>query len=272
MPEIDIRHMEQGIANMLPAQETVFDDGWLLRFNTGKSLNRNSVWPLTAAAESLESRIESCERAYAERDLPCNFRLTALDKDKAIESYLVDRGYKAEIPMLIVVRPITTEPAEDGLTEIDLDGWVDLVQRLDPEADAQDLQEKQAALSSIALPVWYTTIRHDGRECSYGRAVQQDDLYQLCELFTVSDLRGQGLGTQLIRGLLHIGQEAGARTAFMQGVSLSNDGARRLYERFGFQDSYRFHYLTHPDPIYVYFLGSNAWVWIAQKPGAPKDR
>lgn len=240
--EIDIQHVEQATANMLPAQETVLDDGWLFRFNTGKSRNTNSVWPLTAAPESLESTIEACERIYAERDLPCNFRLTPLDEDQVIESFLVDRGYKTLNPMIIMARPMA-EPVEGELTEIDLDGWLDLVRRIDPDAEAHNLNAKQAALSGLTLPTCYATILRDGRECSYGRSVQQDDLFQLAELFTVADLRGQGLGTQLIHGLMKIGQEAGAQTAYVQGVTESNTGARRLYERLGFQDKYRFRYM-----------------------------
>ena len=76
--------------------------------------------------------------------------------------------------------------------------------------------------------------------------MQYEDLYQLAELFTVAELRGQGLGTQLIHGLTKIGREAGARTAYVQGVTESNTGARRLYERLGYRDAYRFHYMTPP--------------------------
>lgn len=244
MSDVDIRYFEQVIANMLPAQESVLDDGWFLRFHTGKSLNRNSVWPLCGPVGSLESRIDACERAYAKRGLACNFRLTDLEEDESIQTILEGRAYKAKVPMVIMVRFITDEPAEDGLIQIGLDDWLELVLRLDPDADVQDLEEKRAALSGIELPSWFTTIRRDGRACSYGRTIQQGDLYQLCELFTASDLRGQGLGTQLIRGLLKIGEEAGARIAFMQGVDEANTGARRLYEHFGFRDSYRFHYMV----------------------------
>ena len=251
MPEFDIPRMEVAIADMLPSQESVVDDdGWLFRFNTGKSRNTNSVWPLTAAPESLESRIESCERVYAERDLPCNFRLTDLDEDQVIESFLLGRGYRADISMIVMVRPIT-EVTEVELPEIDLDGWLDTVQRLDDHVDPGDRDAKYAALSELPLPTWYTTIVRDGRVCSYGRTIQVDDLYQLAELFTVPDLRGQGLGTQLIHGLMKIGKEAGAQTAFMQGVTDVNTGARRLYERLGFQERYRFRYMTKGDLKFV---------------------
>ena len=249
MSEIDIRHVEEATAHMLPAQETVFEDGWMFRFNTGVSRNTNAVWPLTAAPDGLESRIESCERAYAERGLPCNFRLTPLDEGKVIESFLLARGYTPLRPMIVMTCPMT-EPADglvgDDLTEIDLDAWLDLVRRINDDPKAHGLQAKREALTGLSLPVWYTALVRDGRECSYGRSVQHEDLYQLAELFTVAELRGQGLGTQLIHGLTKIGREAGARTAYDQGVTESNTGARRLYERLGYRDAYRFHYMTPP--------------------------
>ncbi len=165
-----------------------------------------------------------------------------MDENKVIESYLTERGYETVNPNIIMVRDIT-DPTDDSVTEIDLDGWADLVRRIDPDSDPIATEAKHASLSRVTLPTWYATILSDGRETSSGRAVQQDDLYQLAELFTVEDLRGHGLGTQLIRGLLNVGHEAGAQTAFLL-VSQSNSGARRLYERLGFRNAYHLRYLV----------------------------
>lgn len=47
------------------------------------------------------------------------------------------------------------------------------------------------------------------------------------------DLRGQGLGTALVRHVLAEGRRLGAGRATLE-VRASNEGARRLYERLGF--------------------------------------
>lgn len=226
---------------MLPSQDTILDDrGWLLRFNTGKSRNTNSVWPLSAPSDDLEQHVATCQRIYAERGLPCNFRLTELDESRTIESFLLSWGYEAVNPNIIMTRPVAAEAGE--VVEIDPETWLDLVVRIDPDADREGLEAKRAALSNTDLPTWYTTLEREGKRCSAGRSIQQDDLYQLAELFTVENLRGQGLGTRLIHGLLNIGEAVGAHTAFLL-VHETNTCARRLYERLGFQDAYRLRYM-----------------------------
>ena len=47
------------------------------------------------------------------------------------------------------------------------------------------------------------------------------------------DLRGQGIGTALVRHVLAEGRRLGAARATLE-VRASNEGARRLYERLGF--------------------------------------
>ena len=59
-------------------------------------------------------------------------------------------------------------------------------------------------------------------------------------------LRGQGLGTSLMRHVLREARRLGARRATLE-VRASNVGARRLYERLGFRlEGTRRNYYTNP--------------------------
>lgn len=59
-------------------------------------------------------------------------------------------------------------------------------------------------------------------------------------------LRGQGLGTALMRRVLREARQLGARRATLE-VRASNAGARRLYERLGFRhEGTRRNYYTNP--------------------------
>jgi [ribosomal protein S18]-alanine N-acetyltransferase len=59
-------------------------------------------------------------------------------------------------------------------------------------------------------------------------------------------LRGQGLGTALMRHVLREARQLGARRATLE-VRASNAGARRLYERLGFRlEGTRRNYYTNP--------------------------
>ncbi len=46
MSQIDIPRLEMATADMLPAEESHIDEGWLFRFTAGQSRNTNAVWPL----------------------------------------------------------------------------------------------------------------------------------------------------------------------------------------------------------------------------------
>lgn len=60
------------------------------------------------------------------------------------------------------------------------------------------------------------------------------------------DLRGQGIGTALMRRVFDEATSLGARRATLE-VRESNEGARRLYERLGFYVAgTRRHYYTNP--------------------------
>lgn len=235
------RRLEEAMANMLPPKDSMLVDGWLLRFTPGTSRNPSSVWPLYGGAEGVDERITFCEKQYAARGLECSFRLTECAEQTAIEDALVRRGYRIHNPNRVLTNA-DFETTEDTVDLVDLDGWLDTLRAIDPDMGDEVIGVRRGPLSRITLPSWYGLVSCEGRPCTYGRAVQQGDLYQLAELWTSPELRGRGLGTRLIRGLLAIGRRSGAETAFLP-VSVANDGARRLYERLGFRDVYGFRYL-----------------------------
>ncbi len=220
-------------------------DGWLLRFNTGTSRNPNAVWPIYAGHDPVEAKVTFCEKQYADRELVCHFRLTDGEACAEIEDVLLSRGYAIDNPNhLLTMETFPTEEPE--ITEVNLEGWLSTIHDVDPDQHDDAITMKRGPLSRITLPVCYGFVEHEGAPSSYGRAVQQDDLYQLAELWTTPTLRNQGLGTHLIQGLLHIGKRAGARTPFLP-VAESNPGARRLYERLGFSRVYGFKYMSPQD-------------------------
>lgn len=230
------------MANMLPPEDQMLYDGWLLRFNTGTSRNPNSVWPLYPGTVPVEDKITFCEREYGARGLVCHFRLAEHVASDEIEGALAGRGYAVDNPNHLLVMD-GFPSVEPEITEVDLEGWLTMIHDVDSDQHDEAISMKRGPLSRITLPTSYGYVEHEGAPSSYGRAVQQDDLYQLAELWTTPNLRSQGLGTRLIQGLLVLGKRAGATTPFLP-VADSNLGARRLYERLGFKRLYGLKYMS----------------------------
>ena len=242
MSEITPCVLEEAMANMLPPSDQMLYDGWLLRFNTGTSRNPNSVWPLYPGTDRVETKVSFCEQQYADRGLVCHFRLTDGEACAEIQEVLLHRGYVIDNPNHLLTMA-TFPTVEPSITEVDLEGWLSTIHDVDPDQHDEAIAMKRGPLARITLPTCYGLVEHEGVPSSYGRAVQQDDLYQLAELWTTPTLRSQGLGTCLIQGRLHLGKRAGARTPFVP-VAESNPGAQKLYERLGFSRVYGFKYMS----------------------------
>lgn len=242
MSEITPVKLEETMANHLPSEDSMLLDGWLLRFNSGTSRNPNSVWPLYPSADPVEGKVVICEKQYADRGLTCHFRLRDSEACGEIEEVLAHRGYVVGNPNHLLTME-TFPVAEPEIAETDLEGWLSAINAVDPDQHDDVIAMKHGPLARITLPTWYGIVEEDGATISYGRAVQQDDLYQLAELWTTPELRNQGHGTRLIQGLLALGKRVGARVPFLP-VAESNPGAKRLYERLGFSRVYGFKYMS----------------------------
>jgi len=79
--------------------------------------------------------------------------------------------------------------------------------------------------------------------CAFWRVAEQIHINNLAVL---PELRGQGLGTQLLEAIIAEAEHLGADMLTLE-VRQSNEPARRLYERAGFfQDGVRKNYYSNP--------------------------
>lgn len=238
----EVRLLEEVVANINSATESFLYDGWLIRFTPGGySKSHNSVWPLYAGVLPIEAKIDFCEQMYRERNHSCAFRLSTLPGHERIEGALAARGYVEDNPNLVTVRSSTLAPAGD-VTVLSLDDWLETAFRIDPVDDPNLKEWMRQVWERQSLPTWFTVVLRDGDACAYGYSIQHGDQLYIRELWVAPAMRGQGVGTQLIHGLMQLGRENGAQVTIIS-VNEPNAGARRLYERLGFITRYRYRYL-----------------------------
>jgi GNAT superfamily N-acetyltransferase len=108
------------------------------------------------------------------------------------------------------------------------------------------LEQRQAHAQRLALsPVPYSghAIRRDsdGQLLACGQFAIEGELVGLYDVFTRDGERGRGLAQTLCQHLLSLAARRGARLAYLQ-VESDNVVARRIYERMGFAEGYRYHY------------------------------
>jgi ribosomal protein S18 acetylase RimI-like enzyme len=109
----------------------------------------------------------------------------------------------------------------------------------------QDLPPMARTLLMSAPWQAFGSIRRDGRAVAVGRVSVADDLGVLTAVEVDPAYHRQGLGTAITAGLAAAAAARDAKRILLQ-VETTNDPARALYFRCGFQDSHRYQYMMAP--------------------------
>lgn len=84
-----------------------------------------------------------------------------------------------------------------------------------------------------------------GMPVACGLGVLEHEVFGLFDIVTDPAQRKKGYGARLITNMLEWAGEQGAGRAYLQVVS-TNQGALRLYAKFGFQELYCYWYRIQP--------------------------
>lgn len=238
-----IRRLEEVSLSAWPALQTLYYDGWLLRFADGYTRRANSVNAVYDSTLPLDEKIARCEQLYAARGLPTIFKMTEAVHPHDLDAVLEARGYTAEAhtsvqtvdlaQMELPAAPLffSSTPDED---------WLALYCRLN-EVDPARIPVMRAMLGSIVPAVAYARLEYAGETAAVGLAVADGAYAGLFDLVVDARWRGRGLGRGLVTGLLAWGRAQGAQTGYLQ-VMLNNVPAQRLYANLGFREAYRYWY------------------------------
>jgi ribosomal protein S18 acetylase RimI-like enzyme len=109
----------------------------------------------------------------------------------------------------------------------------------------QDLPPIARTLMMSAPWQAFGTISRDGRTVACGRISVAGDLGVMTAVEVDASCRRQGLGAAVTSGLAAAAARQGARRILLQ-VETTNAAARALYQRCGFRDSHRYHYMIAP--------------------------
>src|SRR5215510_5682818 len=96
------RTLEELSLGAWPALQTVFHDGWVLRFTNGYTRRANSVNPLYPGHLPLPEKIEFCERSYRSQQQRVIFKLTQAAQPPELDALLEARGYAREAPTSVM--------------------------------------------------------------------------------------------------------------------------------------------------------------------------
>ncbi len=241
-----IRAIEERSINALPALQTAFYDGWVLRFADGYTRRANSINPLYPSSLPLDQKIDTCERLYSARGLAVVYKLTAEALPADLDARLEARGYTLTESVIVQTCDLDTVdlPQSDALDirSAVSDDWLADYCRLN-ETNPARIPTIKAMLAALLPTAAFASIRRDGALVAVGLGVLEDDTLGLFDIVVDASARRQGLGYTLVGSLMSWGRRGGARRAYLQVVA-ENERAQRLYARLGFRDHHRYWYRT----------------------------
>lgn len=213
-------------------------DGWRVSSNHGFSRRLNSATAIGRAETSLEAK-RSVTRWMADRGAPLVVRVTPLTDPATAES--CERNWYLDQldETIVMTRPVEDQPVTGEVMAVDPldedfvdefftfngrrpasdDTWSALVNRIAP--DATGLWIKGAAVGFAAV----------SGSLAFAYSVAVDP-----------DVRRSGLGTLMMEAAEAWAAQRGARSMALQVLG-TNAPARGLYERRGYSEAYRYHYL-----------------------------
>lgn len=239
-----MRPIEELSLNAWPCLETVYHDGWVLRFTNGYTRRANSVNAIYPATGELNDNIAYCESAYTGEGLRTVFKISPAVIPPDLDDRLAERGYVKDAPTSVQTMKLDDAATPDVNTvviEQELsDAWLSVFCRLN-NVDAVHLPAMKQMLTRIVPRTGFIQLKVQDQVAAVALAVQDGDYVGIFDVVTATHLRNRGLGRQLMLNVMQWGKSNGAQYAYLQ-VMLDNPPALHLYEKLGFREMYQYWY------------------------------
>jgi len=244
MPDPRVTDLERAAARHWQAPDIQPLGDWLLRAAEGFTGRANSALPAGDPGLPLPEAVTAVVQWYRRRDLRPMIVLPQGAAPEPLEGLLAERSWVPRPgPAFVMTADIADIPARPADV------------RFAPEPDTaflglyryrgQDLPPIARTLMMSAPWQAFGSIMRDGRAVAVGRVSVDGDLGVLTAVEVDATCRRQGLGAAITSALAAAAASQGARRMLLQ-VETGNAPARALYQRYGFRESHRYHYMIAP--------------------------
>ena len=252
MDEDLLSRVEDASLNASAPPQQRWLDGWLLRFSPGKAQRARCINAVAAGRLPLEHKLRLAAAVFSEAGLPMLLRITRFTQPADLDAQLAALGYTLHDDTRVMVCPALPRgeppamPTGTRWEPLAADAYAEAVGALRGSAATQRRAHGQRlALSPVPYQGFAIRRDTDSGVLACGQFAREAELVGLYDVFTRPDARGQGLATVLCKRLLSLSAQEGAEIGYLQ-VEGDNHAARRIYERLGFADAYRYHYRQRP--------------------------
>jgi N-acetylglutamate synthase len=239
-----IKKIEELSMNAWPSLQTNIYDGWIIRYANGYTKRANSINPLYNSEENLRKKIKYCEKLFINKGLPIVFKLTQQSKPNDLDNELAKKGYKKidlTSVQLLDLNKFNDVKDDKFIFDTDLtDNWLQVFCEFSNIKEKERLTLKKMLINSSVNNYYFKLIK-DGNIIACGLGVKENIYFGLFDIIVDEKLRGKGYGAKLLHEMLSFAKRNLAQKAYLQVVS-NNTPARKLYEKIGFKEIYKYWY------------------------------
>lgn len=227
----------------LPALESRYYDGWLLRYADGYTRRANSVNPIYESHEDIDLKISHCETIYTRKNRPTIFKMTDAVYPDSLDDVLTMKGYTKEAETGVYTLSFTEEYQLRDNIRIDTKlttTWLNNFVRLN-NITASNAKTLEQMLGLIPTQCGYLSLIEGEQVIGVALGVVDEAWMGIFDVVVDANRRGKGHGRVIMQSLLSWGMVQGAEQAYLQ-VQADNIVATQLYQSLGFTHQYNYWY------------------------------
>ncbi|RLQ88583.1 GNAT family N-acetyltransferase [Notoacmeibacter ruber] len=235
-------------AQAWPAETLHYDGAWALRLSSDCAAKRqNCVTPLDPSDDAdIASRIDRAVERFGRAGKTPRFLIAPLASQRIVDA-LSERDWTPESRVSIYSRDVGDWDDLDapGLRRVKADEFVAAHEVIGAQSIRRG-DNLRAVLSRIEPPNFLFLLEKDAGPVASVICVRQGDMIGCFELNVSEDLRGEGLGGELMRGVLSWAKKRKAAGVWEQ-VEVENKASVALSRSLGFEPVYDYFYMRAPE-------------------------
>ncbi|WP_066503297.1 GNAT family N-acetyltransferase [Abyssisolibacter fermentans] len=239
-----VKFIEELSMNALPALNTIFYDGWIIRISKDYSSKRaSSVYAMYPSIEDIKTKITRCENIYTKQDKKVVFKISEDDVSLELDRILEEKGYNKEAVTCVMDMDLDDNYAYDENIKIEktmYNGWLDNFIQLSKKSKTEYSAIKKL-YENLVLPVICVSIFKDARCIATGLGIIERGYVGIFNVYVSEDNRRKGLATEIMMAILNQAKKNGVEKSYLQVVR-DNVPAKKLYEQLGYNHIYNYWY------------------------------
>ncbi|MHA1576335.1 MAG: GNAT family N-acetyltransferase [Candidatus Thorarchaeota archaeon] len=245
-----ISRLEQLSSDAWVAQEKIKMGGWLLRANHGVTRRANSVLTISPPqVDNTEDAISQAIQFYKSRGLPPLFQLSEVSYPKNLDETLAKSGFAVGLQVYLQTASVGRVLEQSPSIDIQIEStpskeWMNTY-ATGSRHNVDSMEIRKELMLRSPLEKGFGAVLIDDEIEGVGLCIVDGAWAGLFNITTLSRYRRQGVATSVNQGLTRWASTREVKKMYLQ-VEIENQQALSMYNRLGFETSYRYWYRRLP--------------------------